>query len=275
MPIVAVATLITLILSAGLVTTGELLRASAGAPALPAGETRFEPKVDLAARTRAALAGRSADAPSAAPEPEKTARLLSGVPLKNVDDVAQRLRTNVALGHGVAVFAATAGTPTTAPALALARALAGDAKVVLVSLVPDAAAGEALGVESGATGLADVVRRTVSFGQAIRRDKGSRVHLVAFGRPDVGIDAILDSRRFQTMIGALAKAYDHVVVDAGDAGSGARHLAAIALRVVVIASPDAQDEAAAASRMLVGAGFADIAVMTPAAGGEPHDLVAA
>jgi len=122
LPIVAVATLITLILSAGLVTTGELLRASAGAPALTAGETRFEPKVDLAARTRAALAGRSADAPSAAPEPEKTARLLSGVPLKNVDDVAQRLRTNVALGHGVAVFAATAGTPTTAPALALARA---------------------------------------------------------------------------------------------------------------------------------------------------------
>ena len=275
LPIVAVATLITLILSAGLVTTGELLHASAGAPALPAGETRFEPKVDLAARTRAALAGRSADASSAAPEPEKTARLLSGVPLKNVDDVAQRLRTNVALGHGVAVFAATAGTPTTAPALALARALAGDAKVVLVSLVPDAAAGEALGVESDATGLADVVRGTVSFGQAIRRDKGSRVHLVAFGRPDVGIDAILDSRRFQTMIGALAKAYDHVVVDAGDAGSGARRLAAIALRGVVIASPDAQGEAASASRMLAGAGFADIAVMTPAAGGEPHDLVAA
>ena len=39
LPIVAVATLITLILSAGLVTTGELLHASAGAPALPAGDT--------------------------------------------------------------------------------------------------------------------------------------------------------------------------------------------------------------------------------------------
>jgi len=77
------------------------------------------------------------------------------------------------------------------------------------------------------------------------------------------------------MIEALAKAYDHVVVDAGDAGSGARHLAAIALRGVVIASPDAQGDAASASRMLVGAGFADIAVMTPAAAGEPHDLVAA
>jgi uncharacterized protein involved in exopolysaccharide biosynthesis len=77
LPIVAVATLITLILSAGLVTTGELLRASAGAPALPpAGETRFEPKVDLAARTRAALAGRNADERAAAPEPERAARLL-------------------------------------------------------------------------------------------------------------------------------------------------------------------------------------------------------
>jgi Mrp family chromosome partitioning ATPase len=159
--------------------------------------------------------------------------------------------------------------------LVLARALAGDTKVVLVSLVPDAAAREALGVDSGATGLADVVRGAVSFGQVIRRDKGSRVHLVAFGRPDVGIDAILVSRRFLTMIEALAKAYDHVVVDAGDTGSGAGRLAAITPRGVVIASADAQREAASASRMLAGAGFADIAVMTPAAGGEPHDLVAA
>lgn len=275
LPIVAVATLITLILSAGLVTTGELLRASAGVPALPAGETRFEPKVDLAARTRAALAGRSAEAPSTAPEPERAARLLPGLPLGNVDDVAQRLRTNVALGRGVAVFAATAGMPTTAPALALARTLAGNAKVVLVGLVPDTAACEALGVEPDAIGLADVVRGAVSFGQVIRRDKGSRVHLVAFGRPDVGIDAILDSRRFLTMIEALAKVYDHVVVDAGYAGSGVRRFAAIAPRGVVIASPDAQREAASASRMLAGAGFADIAVMAPGAGGEPHGLVAA
>jgi tyrosine-protein kinase Etk/Wzc len=279
LPIVAVATLITLILSAGLVTTGELLRASAGTPALAAGETRletrFEPKVDLAARTRAALAGRTDDQPSATPEPEKAARLVPGVPLQSVEDVAQRLRTSVALGRGAAVFAATAGTATTAPALGLSRALANDAKVVLVSLVPDAAAREALGLEASSTGLADVVSGAVSFGQVIRRDKGSRVHLVAFGRPDVGIDAILDSRRFLTMIGALAKAYDHVVVDAGDPGSRTRRLAAIAPRGVLVASPDAQREAASASRMLAGAGFADIAVMTPAAGGEPHDLVAA
>ena len=277
LPIVAVATLITLILSAGLVTTGELLRASAGAPALTASERRFEPTVDLAARTRAALAGRGGDVPSVAPEPEKAALPLLGVPLGSVDDVAQRLRANAALGRGVAMFAATAGTPTTAPTLALARALAGTAKVVLVGLVPDAAAREALGLEQNATGLAEVVRGAASFGEVIRRDKGSRAHLVAFGRPDVGVDAILNSRRFLTMIEALAKAYDHVVIDAGDLGSGTLRLAAMAPRGVVIASADAQREAASASRVLSGAGFTDIAVMTPAAAasGEPHDLVAA
>ena len=277
LPIVAVATLITLILSAGLVTTGELLRASAGGPAITSVERRSEPTVDLAARTRAALAGRSADAPSGAAEVEKPAHPLLGVPLGSVDDVALRLRANVALGRGVAVFAAAAGTPTTAPALALARALAGGAKVVLVGLVPSAAAREALGLESNTTGLADVVYGAASFGQVIRRDKGSRVHLVAFGRPDVGIDAILNSRRFLTMIEALAKAYDHVVIDAGDLGSGTLRLAATAPRAVLVASPDAQREAASASRTLSGAGFADIAVMTraAAAGGQPHDLVAA
>jgi succinoglycan biosynthesis transport protein ExoP len=277
LPIVAVATLITLILSAGLVTTGELLRASAGGAAPDRIERRSEPTVDLAARTRAAMAGRHDDEPATALDVEKPPHPLLGMPLGSVDDVAQRLRANVALGRGVAVFAATAGTPTAAPALALARALAGNAKVVLVGLVPDAAAREALGLEPNATGVADVVSGAASFGQVIRRDKGSRVHLVAFGRSDVGIDAIVNSRRFLTMIEALAKAYDHVVVDAGELGSGALRLAANAPRGVLIASPDAQRDAASASRMLSGAGFTDIAVMTPAAAasGQPHDLVAA
>ena len=65
LPIVAVATLITLILSAGLVTTGELLRASAGGAAPDRIERRSEPTVDLAARTRAAMAGRRDDEPAA------------------------------------------------------------------------------------------------------------------------------------------------------------------------------------------------------------------
>jgi uncharacterized protein involved in exopolysaccharide biosynthesis len=273
LPIVAVATLITLILSAGLVTTGELLRASAGGPAVPAGE-RFEPSVDLAARARAAVSRGSVGdslALDAAPPPQP------GTALASLDEVAQRLRTNAKLGRGVTVIGATAATPTTAPALTLARALSGDGKAVLVCLVPVSAALESTGLEPHSAGLADVVRGAASFGQVIRRDKQSRLHLVGYGWPDLGIDAILGSRRFTTMIEALAKAYDQVVIDAGGLGSGTLRLAAVAPRGVVIAAQDSQNEAEATSRMLTAGGFADVAVMTalPAAAGRPQDLVAA
>jgi succinoglycan biosynthesis transport protein ExoP len=157
------------------------------------------------------------------------------------------------------------------------RALSGDAKAVLVCLVPVSAELESTGLEPHSAGLADVVRGAASFGQVIRRDKQSRLHLVGYGWPDLGIDAILGSRRFTTMIEALAKAYDQVLIDAGGFDSGTLRLAAVAPRGVVIASQDSLKEAESASRMLIGAGFTDVAVMTaaPAATGEPQDLVAA
>ena len=281
LPIVAVATLITLLLSAGLVTTGELLRVSAGAP-VPAGGEEPEPTLDLAARARAALAHRG-DGDSAASD--GVAAPLSGVPLGSVEETAQRLRSNAGLGRGVAVFAVPSGAPKTASntasktatvaALALARTLAGGAKVVLVGLVPDAS--EAMGLEANATGLAEVVRGAASFGQVIRRDNQSRLHLVAFGLPDCATDTILNSRRFLTMIEALAKAYDHVVIDAGDLGGATLRLAAIAPRGVLVASEDTQREAASGCRMLAGAGFADVAVMawSAAATGQAHYRAAA
>jgi polysaccharide biosynthesis transport protein len=146
--------------------------------------------------------------------------------------------------------------------------------VVLVGLVPDAS--EVMGLEA-TTGLAEVVRGAASFGQVIRRDNQSRLHLVAFGLPDCAIDTILNSRRFLTMIEALAKAYDHVVIDAGDLGGATLRLAAIAPRAVLVASADTRREAASGCRMLAGAGFADIAVMASSAvaTGQAQDLAAA
>jgi uncharacterized protein involved in exopolysaccharide biosynthesis/Mrp family chromosome partitioning ATPase len=274
-PIVSIATLITFILCCGLVATGELLRASSGAPVIAAG-VRPEPRVDLATRTKAAMARpvelepaviAGSLPPPVPPDPAPT----------GIDDVAQRLRANAPLGRGVAVAGATASTATTSSALALARALAADAKVVLVSLVPGDAAVEAMGLPGDTAGIVEVVRGAASFGQVIRRDKTSRAHLVAFGWPELGIDTILNSRRFQTMLGALAKAYDHVILDGGDLRNGGLRLAAIAPRGVVVAAPEARDDATAAVGMMSGAGFADVAVMAPVAAGEgePHDLAAA
>jgi polysaccharide biosynthesis transport protein len=274
-PIVSIATLITFILCCGLVTTGELLRASSAPPVI-APVARPGPRVDLATRAKVAMARPAALEPAIMVPPESPPVPPDTAP-SSVDDVAQRLRTNASLGRGVAVAGATPSTTTTPSSLALARALAADAKVVLVSLVTGDAAVEALGLPGDTAGIVEVVRGAASFGQVIRRDKTSRAHLVAFGWPELGIDTILNSRRFQTMIGALAKAYDHVILDGGDLHNGGLRLSGIAPRGVVVAAPDAQEDVAAAVRMMAGAGFADVAVMTPVAAGagEPHDLVAA
>ena len=277
-PIVAVATLITFILCCGLVATGELLRASSAAPVIAtsrAPELRVASRVDLASRAKAAVARPMELEPAVMAASEPPPAPADGAPA-SVDDVAQRLRANAPLGRGVAVTGATAGTVTTPSALALSRTLAADAKVVLVSLVPGEAAVEALGLPGDTAGIVEVVRGAASFGQVLRRDKGSRAHLVAFGWPELGIDTILGSRQFQTMLGALSKAYDHVVIDGGDPDTGGLRLAAIVPCGVVIAAPDAQEDATAAVRTMSGAGFADVAVMAPVASeGEPHDLAAA
>jgi succinoglycan biosynthesis transport protein ExoP len=275
-PIVSVATLITFILCCGLVATGELLRASSGTPVIPAA-ARPAPRVDLASRARAAVARPVvAVEPAVMATPEPPPVPPDTAPA-GVHDVAQRLRANAALGRGIAVIGASPSTATIPASLALSRALAADAKVVLVSLVSGDAAVEALGLPGDTAGIVEVVRGAASFGQVIRRDKASRAHLVAFGWPELGIDTILNSRRFQTMIGALSKAYDHVILDGGDLRNGGLRLAAIAPRAVLVAAPDAQEDATAGVGMMSGAGFADVAVMAPVAAGEgePHDLAAA
>ena len=151
LPIVAVATLIMFLLCSGLVTTGELLRASS-APLTPAPVERSEPRVDLAARARAALAI-SPESERPAPVAEASCRHRNGRGRHDtVEEVAQRLRANASLGRGIAVVAATPGAPTTASAVSLARALAADAKVVLVSLVPGQPASDADGACRGHRG---------------------------------------------------------------------------------------------------------------------------
>ena len=235
---------------------------------------RSEPRVDLAARAPAALAiSPESERPAPVAETVVAPSEPSGGRHDTVEEVAQRLRANASLGRGIAVVAATPGAPTMASAVSLARALAADAKVVPVSLVPGQPASDAMGLAADTAGISEVVRGASSFGQVIRRDKASRAHFVAAGWPQLEIDTILNSRRFQTMIGALAKAYDHVIVNAGDLHTDSIRLASIAPRGVVVAAPDAEQAVASARRTMSAAGFTDVATMAPAAAGsgQPHD----
>ena len=243
LPIVAVATLITLILSAGLVTTGELLRASAGGAGL--GRRRKAIRAD--GQSRGADQGGAGD-PQRRRDPAASTRRHPRVLRRGCRSGAS---TRLPSGCGPTLQSGAAWRCSRRrPARPRRRRRSrwrarspATPRWCWSASFPMRPHCESTGLESHATGLAEVVRGAASFGQVIRRDKQSRLHLVGFGRPDVGIDVILNSRRFVTMIEALAKAYDHVVIDAGEVGSGTLRLAAVAPRSVLVASADTQREA--------------------------------
>ena len=264
-PIVTVATLIAFIMSAGLVTTSELLRATAGGGGGQRGEEneglvptiagRVEPRVASApsepAHSPRAGAGKEESVPETrAPHPPP------GAAPGTVSDVVTRLRTGVAAGRAVAVFS-LGDAPTTQPALTLARALAADAKVVLVGLLKPAPVLDAVAARPHMPGLSDVIRGRASFGEVLGKDRLSRLHLVSFGASDVPLAALLNSRRFAVMMEALARAYDRVIIDAGRLGDNGLQLATVAPRCVVISD---EREPAEVAR-LAAAGFADIAIL--------------
>jgi MinD-like ATPase involved in chromosome partitioning or flagellar assembly len=64
-------------------------------------------------------------------------------------------------------------------------------------------------------GIAELVRGTASFGDIITRDQYSTLHLVATG--SVGHDgpALAAPPMLATVIEALVRSYDHVVIDVG------------------------------------------------------------
>ncbi len=274
LPIIAVATLITLLLCAGLVTTGELLRATAPRAAFPGSEDDETDLVRAPARVAAsrlrdveAMVAEQMRAETDSQEAEPPAL---SVPLATVSDIAKRLAENAEPGSRVAVFAAAADAPAALPALALARALAADGKVVMVDLTRDAPLPAGASAGSSGPGLIDVMRGTASFGQIIARDPLSRAHLVHLGGgdladADVSIETLLPAPRFVILIEALSRTYSHVIIVAGTVKGNCARLAAIAPRCV-LSVPDAAVPAVwAARQVLTAAGFSDVAIMSDAA----------
>ena len=150
---------------------------------------------------------------------------------------------------------------TTFTSIALARALGEDSRVVLVDLALASPNLAMLSTDPGAPGLADLIRGTASFRHIITRDRHSRVHLVGAGRAPVDGAAILTSDRLAIAVDALARTYDHVVIDAGALPQFAvERFVRLAPRVVLVAVDTPEDAAKAARERLMAAGFADVAM---------------
>ncbi|HWW46246.1 MAG TPA: exopolysaccharide transport family protein [Xanthobacteraceae bacterium] len=222
LPIVLIATLATFMLTAGFVASSELLRMTA--PAAP---------VVRAALSQPPVIETAEPAPVAAPA-------AAAATVGELEQLAAELRAE-AVGK-VTMLGSSDPAAVTRTALALARLLADDAKVVLVDLSATSAATAEASNDPDAPGLSDLLLGNTSFGDIITTDKASRLHLVGIGR-EREERALLASPRLVIAMDALGRAYDHIILDAGRAADLPVGLLASQSRAVVIPDAALGDEA--------------------------------
>ncbi|WP_027567235.1 exopolysaccharide transport family protein [Bradyrhizobium sp. URHA0013] len=264
LPIVLIATIATLLLSSGVVVTGELLRQTAPravavfAPALARASARqeqivqpvvVEPFVDPVMAEPAPL------------QPEMTADA-DVTEFAEIEQLADSLRAAGAMAKKVTVLGTATGDAITLSALTLARHLARDARVVVVDLAASSPTMAAVSVDASAPGLAELMQGEASFAQIITRDKVSRLHLVMAGRP--GFDrSLLQSPRVTLAIDALLRAYDHVLLDAGSASDLPAELLTANARAVVVPEASMTPDARALMCEQLGAvGFSEVTMLS-------------
>lgn len=184
------------------------------------------------------------------------------LPVSTVEQIARNLRAAGDAGRRVTVVGTMRNVGTTYAAIMLARALSQDANVVLVDLAFGAPNLSIISTDPKAPGIAELVRGATSFGDIITRDQYSNVHLVATG--NVGNDGatLATSPMLATVIEALVRSYDHVVLDVGSAADVAvERFAPLAARAVLVAADPAHPATRAARERLMMAGFADVTLL--------------
>ncbi|MGJ4902884.1 GumC family protein [Bradyrhizobium sp. HKCCYLS2058] len=294
LPIVLIATLATLMLTSGVVITGELLRLTApraAGPTAPAMGSMADVMV-LAARVEPMIAPRTvsaspAVAPPSTPAPVEathpafvpppvtamqaveapSAEPIKPAPMNELEQLASDL---LAAGEGarkVTVLGTAGGDAVTSTALAIARTMAAQARVVLVDLAgsPQLLAG--VSVDPAAPGLIELMLGEASFASIITKDQTSRLHIVNAGRP--GADrSQLQSPRLALAIDALLRVYDHVLLDAGNASDLPAELLTAGARAVVVPDPNMAAEARSQmSDQLREVGFGAVTMLKAPGGG--------
>ena len=252
LPIVLIATLATLMLSAGAIVTGELLRMTA--PRAAATLTSSPAAVRAPAAAAVAAVDPTAALPEAGTGPASES--------SEIERLAETLRGAGEAARKITILGTAAGESITLTALALARLLSRSARVVVVDLSASSPAISAASVDPTAPGLAELMLGEASFSQIITKDRLSRAHLVSSGRP--GSDrALLQSPRLTLAIDALLRVYDHVLLDAGIGSDLPAELLTTQARAVVV--PDAAMAADARTltcEQLKAVGFSDVTMLS-------------
>ena len=278
LPIVLIATLASLMLSAGAIATGELLRMTA-----PRNAAFAFARDPIRAPAPAAVAA-AIDQP--APAVDELSVEMPSEPVAEIstesteiEQLADDIRQAGDAARKVTILGTAAHESITLTVLTLARLIARDARVVVVDLSGSSPAFAEASIDPAAPGLAELMLGETSFSQVITKDRLSRVHLVSAGRP--GFDrALLQSPRLTLAIDALLRVYEHVLLDAGAASDLPAAMLTAQARAVVV--PDASMNADARALMceqFKAAGFSDVTMLSmpaqPAEEVEPGSRVVA
>jgi Mrp family chromosome partitioning ATPase len=163
------------------------------------------------------------------------------------------------------VIGAARNAGTTMTAIALVRSLAARSRVVLVECALASPNLSVIASDPRAPGLSELVQGSASFGQIITRDRHSRAHLILAGRAAVDGAALMQSERLSIAVEALARSYDHVIIDAGAADDLPLDcFATLAPRAVLIAADLSIAAAAIMRERLLKAGFVNVSVVADA-----------
>ena len=242
LPIVLIAAFATFCLSTAFVTTSALLGGASYRPA--------PLRVDTSPASPPASPNAAAPAVQPAPTP-------------TIDEVAAALRQAGDHGRRVTVIGSARNVGTTLSAIALARSLAQTARVVLVDLAFGAPNIAVISEHPSAPGIADLVRGTASFGDIITRDRSSRLHLVGAGQVGADAEELINAPMLSAAVGALAKSYDHLVIDAGSPSEAAlAAIVAMAPQAVLVGEDAAADALKALADHLHSIGFVAVTVLT-------------
>jgi uncharacterized protein involved in exopolysaccharide biosynthesis len=268
LPTVLIASLATLVLMSGLVLTRELLDGSAG-------DTMGVP-VRRARRQSAAGADFDAAAERVAQRPigpdSLAARLRSvvkgkepapvGVPVSAIEEFAHNLHQVGVAGSQMAFFGAAADLDTGAVAIRFARALARDARVVLVGFGSGDAAIRDISSDPNAPGLAELAAGSASFGDIITKDRASGVNLIASARDGAMRNGLMSVPGMSKNFDALAYSYAHVVIDAGGLrGRNMEAVARIAPHAILLVDTTSSVAATKARDSLMDVGFNNVTLL--------------
>jgi polysaccharide biosynthesis transport protein len=281
LPTVLIASLAAMVLCAGLVLTRELLATPSGAMLAPTRAPRFFGGSDpMAPSTKVAspMSVAASDIPPAAaaanhePNPASPDSLVKryteivrtpapvGVPVSAIEEFAHNLQQVGFAGSQMAFFSATPDVETTGIAIKFARAMARDARVVVVGLGAGDAAIRDISNDPSAPSLSDLAAGAVSFGAIITKDRASALNLIASG--DGSRHALVATPGMAQSFAALSRAYSHVIVDAGMLGGPdmiaiARmvpHAVLVVETLSGLATQKARDS-------LIDAGFEDVTIL--------------